>query len=259
MVSIGLGITYRSMNVINLAHGDMITLGAYIVFCVQGFLDPLLGAVIAAVVLLAFGYVTFELLLEKIHKKVIPSILATWGMGTCVRQSLIIAFGAGYQRVESPLLKTIRIIGVDYPLWRLCSIIVSSTIIFIVWYIFSRTNLGLKLRATIQNDILAETKGINTSTTKNICFGIGCALAGFSGALLSPILGVNPFLGLSYLLISFFVAVLGHSIIGFVVWGAIFGTIGYLISTIINPPTSDLTSLILGIILLAYIGKAVEK
>ena len=220
LVSLGLGIIFGLMGVINLAHGALFTLGAYTVAVALSLgLGFWPGVVLAPIVVGAIGLLLELSVVRWLYTRPLETILATWGISLILQQGLQISFGAAPQKVPSPLPGAVNILGVSYPAYRLVIIGAGLIVTALVFLLFLRTDFGLTARAIIQNREMAEVLGINTSHIYALSFALGAALAGLAGALVAPQLNVLPQMGTPFLARSFFVVILGGA-------GSLFGVIG---------------------------------
>lgn len=220
LVALGLWIIYGLMGVLNLAHGEFLALGAYsLVFSLSLGLSPWFGLIIAIVVVAFFGFIIEKSLINRLYLRPLDSLLATWGLSLIIRQGLQLTFGPAPQQVSSPIQGGMPMLGISFPYYYL-AILLSSLIVtvFMLW-LFYRTNLGMKIRAALQDREMAQCFGINASRINTQVFVIGAMLAGFAGAVIAPLISVEPWMGQVYLVRSFMAVMVGGV-------GAIFGVIG---------------------------------
>ena len=210
LVALGLAIIFGLMNVINLAHGEFVTIGAYTLAFTQAMggnywlalaLAPLIGA--------AFGYLIEKGMIRHLYDKPVSIILATWGLGMVLQQGLQIIFGAAPQRVTSPFSGAVEILGASYPAYRLMLIGFSIAIILACYALLRYTRFGLDIRAVIQNRAMASALGIDTALVNARAFALGAALAAIAGVLIAPLTVVIAQMGINYLARSFFVVIVG--------------------------------------------------
>ena len=210
IVALGLAIIFGLMNVINLAHGEFVTIGAYTLALVQAFggsywlaliLAPLIGGLL--------GLFLERSLIRFLYQRPIAAILATWGLSLVIQQLIQLAFGAAPRRVDSPIAGSIMILGESYPAYRLFLIVVAALVVAACAVGFKYTRFGLDLRAVIQNRAVAAAMGINTERVYAAAFSIGVAMAALAGVLIAPLTVVIAQMGLNYLARSFFVVILG--------------------------------------------------
>jgi urea transport system permease protein len=221
LAAIGLAITFGVMGVINMAHGEMVMLGAYVTFVVQQVIrayDPVLfDYSLAIAVPLAFlvsgvaGILVERSIIRFLYDRPLETLLATWGLSLVLQQAVRTTFGADNRDVGTPSFMTgafnLGGISVDYDrLWIVCfTILVFAALIGVLRF----TRLGLEIRAVTQNRAMAASMGIRTSRVDALTFGLGSAIAGIAGVALSQIDNVSPNLGQHYIVDSFMVVVFG--------------------------------------------------
>jgi len=238
VVALGLAITFGLMGVINMAHGEMIAVGAYTTYIVQnifgaGLVIPFFGLslgipgmnltgtaynayFIAAIPIsfLAAAIVGIGLersIIQFLYRRPLESLLATWGVSLVLQQIFRLMFGANNVQVSSPSYLSGN--------WTVNEIILGWNRIFVIgfgivivlgiWLVLTKTPLGLLMRAVMQNRGMAACMGVRTERVNMLTFGLGSGLAGLAGAFLSQIGNVGPSLGQSYIVDSFMVVVVG--------------------------------------------------
>jgi branched-chain amino acid transport system permease protein/urea transport system permease protein len=210
LVALGLAIIFGLMNVINLAHGEFVTIGAYTLALVQAIGgDYWLGLVLAAIVGGIAGFLVERLIVQHLYTRPIATILATWGLSLVLQQSLQLLFGAAPQRVYGPLPGSVDIGGIPYPAYRLLLIGFAALLFAAAFAAFRWTRFGLDLRAVIQDRNMAGALGINTQRTYALAFSAGASIAAVAGVLLAPLTVVVAQMGTNYLARSFFVVIVG--------------------------------------------------
>lgn len=205
----GLGLIFGQLGVVNVAHGDFAMVGAFTMFALPGvpFFLRLFLAVGIAVIL---GYVTERFLLRTLYLRgMLATLLAMWGVGIVIRQGLEAWFGTTPGSVTAPVTTSITVLGVQYPAYRLLATAISLALIGVGLLIIYRTTLGLRLRASIDNRQMASLLGISPTMMITGTFIVGTVLAVVAGALQSPMLGVTPSVGLTFLAPAFFAVLVG--------------------------------------------------
>lgn len=222
LASIGLSITFGVMGVINMAHGEMVMLGAYTTFLVQelfrnfmpeAFDYSLLVAVPAAFLVAGlFGILVERGIIRFLYTRPLETLLATWGISLILQQLVRSIFGPTNQEVGNPswMSGAIELSGGVLLTYNRIWIIVFSLIVFVcLLLILHKSRFGLQMRAVTQNRRMASSMGIRTGTIDALTFGLGSAIAGIAGVALSQIDNVSPNLGQSYIIDSFMVVVFG--------------------------------------------------
>ena len=221
LAAIGLAITFGVMGVINMAHGEMVMIGAYVTFVVQqtirtsfpGLFDYslLIAVPLAFLVAGAIGVLIERTIIRFLYGRPLETLLATWGLSLVLQQAVRTMFGPTNQEVGNPSWMSgafeIGQITITYNrLWILCF----TLAVFVILLAMLRyTSLGLEMRAVTQNRRMAASMGIATSRVDALTFGLGSGIAGIAGVALSQIDNVSPNLGQSYIIDSFMVVVFG--------------------------------------------------
>lgn len=210
LVSIGLVIVFGMMQVINLAHGEFFLVGAYAVVVLQGLGVPFwLTLPLAFVVGGLFGLLCDEAILRFIYDRPADTILATWGLSLAIRQAIVILFGPNSQQVAAPLTDPVSFLGISYSSYRLAIMAIAISVAAAVFLLLYRTSFGLAARAAMANRPMAQSLGINTRRLDRITFSFGAALAGFSGAVMAPLMSVDPQMGIGFVLPAFLSILVG--------------------------------------------------
>lgn len=224
MVSFGLAITFGLMGIINMAHGEFIAIGGYTCYVVQGYFADWFGEQSGAYqwffwVSLPIAFAVaggIGLLLEKgffrfLYKRPLESLLATWGLSMIMRQTFRLIFGANNVQVDNPELLSgnFEYGGMAMTYSRIFVICFAGFVCLMTWVLLTKTNLGLYIRAVMQNRNMASSLGIPVSRVNSMTFAFGCGLAALAGAVLTQIGNVGPTMGQTYIVDSFMVVVAG--------------------------------------------------
>ena len=221
LAAIGLAITFGVMGIINMAHGEMVMLGAYTTFVVQDVIRdhyPSLFDVSLAIALpLAFlvaaacGLVIERLVIRFLYGRPLETLLATWGVSLVLQQAVRTIFGPTNQEVGNPVWMSGAFeLGGLIITWNRLWIIVFSLAVFVaLLMLMKRTPTGLEMRAVTQNRRMASSMGIRTPWVDAATFALGSGIAGMAGVALSQIENVSPNLGQGYIIDSFMVVVFG--------------------------------------------------
>lgn len=255
LVGLGLAIIFGLMNVINLAHGEFVTIGAYTLALVQSFAGSYwLALALAPLVGAAAGLTTERVMIRHLYTRPVATILATWGLSLVLQQLLQLSFGAAPQRVEGPLGTTALVFGVPYPAYRLLLIGSALAIVAGCFAVFRWTRFGLDLRAVIQDRDMAEALGIDTRRVYAAAFAAGAALAAVAGVLIAPLTVVIAQMGVNYLARSFFVVIVGGagSIAGVAAGSAVVGGVETILNYRIPVTVSQALVLVLAIVIVRF-------
>ena len=266
LAAMGLAITYGLLGVINLAHGEMLMIGAYATYVTQqlfvnhlpNYLDLY---VIAAIPVAFFSSAVIGVMLERtvirwLYGRPLETLLATWGISLFLIQLVRQIFGAQNVEVSNPawLSGGVEIWNVVMPFNRIAIIVFAVIVLTGIWLVISQTRLGLFIRSVTQNRSMASCVGVNTAKVDMLAFGLGSGIAGLAGVALSQVGNVGPDLGQAYIIDSFMVVVLGG--VGQLA-GTVYAALGLgAFSKLIEPGVGAvLTKIIILVFIIAVIQK----
>lgn len=222
LAALGLAITFGLLGVINMAHGEMLMLGAYTTYMVQiafqklapGYLAlyPLAALPVAFFVTAAIGMALERTVIRHLYGRPLETLLATWGISLILIQLVRVIFGAQNVEVANPewLSGGLQVLpNLVLPYSRIIIIGFALFVVALTWLLLNKTRLGLNVRAVTQNRNMAACCGVPTGRVDMLAFGLGSGIAGLGGVALSQIGNVGPDLGQSYIIDSFLVVVLG--------------------------------------------------
>ena len=236
-IVLGLAIVFGWLGVMNLAHGEFVTIGAYAAFFVQSQGWPFLMAIpVALAVTAVLGFVVERWLIRSLYARPFDIILATWGLSLLLREIIEVIYGAGFKSLVVPVSGSIDILGAPYPAYRGLIIVLSVVVLvaLAVWYFTSAT--GARVNAMVSNPELAQAVGIRTDRLAGNTFIFGTCLAGLAGVMVAPLTPVNPFMGLDFVLNGFFVIVVGGlgSVLGLATGAVIVGGLDSVAAALLN-------------------------
>ncbi|MBU3648022.1 MAG: urea ABC transporter permease subunit UrtB, partial [Limnohabitans sp.] len=222
LVALGLAITYGLMGVINMAHGELMMIGAYATYVVQGvfrqYLPELFDVYLLVAVPASFvaaagvGAVLERVVLRHLYGRPLETLLATWGISLVLMQAVRSLFGAQNVGVENPSWMSggVQLLAnLSLPYNRLIILGFALFVLVGMTLLIGKTRLGLFVRGVTQNRPMASALGVNTARIDTYAFSLGCGIAGLAGCALSQIGNVGPDLGQSYIVDAFMVVVLG--------------------------------------------------
>ena len=253
LIVLGLAMVFGLLGVMNMAHGEFVMLGAYSAYVVQSLgLNFIWAIPISILVCVVVGWLMEWTIIRHLYNRPFDTLLATWGVAILIRKGIEAIFSRDYKSVDQVMPGTIDILGITYPSYRLIliAIIIFLFVTLFAWYQKSKT--GLRIRAMVQNPDLASAVGIDTSRLSTVTFIIGVSFAGLAGVLLAPLVRVEPYIGLDYLLSSFFILIVGGlgTLEGLLIGSAVIGGSDALISTIFDKTAGYLSVLLLSILFL---------
>lgn len=266
LAAIGLAITFGVMGVINMAHGEMVMIGAYVTFVVQEIIRNhapfLFDASLLIALPLAFaiaGLVGMAIergIIRFLYGRPLETLLATWGLSLILQQVVRSLFGPTNQEVGAPswMSGAFELGGLTLTYGRVWIIVFALVVFAVLVLVLRHTTFGLQMRAVTQNRRMASSVGIRTNWTDALTFGLGSGIAGVAGVALSQIDNVSPNLGQSYIIDSFLVVVFGGV-------GNLWGTlVGALSLGVLNKFLEPYAGAVLGkILVLVFIILFIQK
>jgi urea transport system permease protein len=222
LAALGLAITYGVMGVINMAHGELLMIGAYSAYLVQGlfrthFPGAVDGYILAAIPVSFFaaalaGVAMERLVIRHLYGRPLETLLATWGLSLMMIQAARTVFGAQNVEVANPSWMSggVELMSdIVLPWNRIVIVGFAACVLLLVWALMNRTRLGMFVRAVTQNRAMASCVGVPTGRVDTMAFALGAGIAGLGGCALSQVANVGPDMGQGYIVDSFLVVVLG--------------------------------------------------
>lgn len=252
IVASGLMIILGVMKLINFAHGAFLTIGGYCAFMVtQLGITPWAAAPIAFAAGYILGWLVELLVVRPLYNRPLDAILATWGLSIIIGQVITLVFGREVQFAQSPLSGTVDVLGISYSAWRLVMLAIAIVVGAGLTALLYLTRFGLNARAVIMNEYLARGLGIDSVRVRSITFSLGAALAAAAGALITPLLAVDPEMGLPWLVNSFMlVLVSGVAIPSLAAASLLLGGAQVVVSTYVSPILGGITIVVLAAVIL---------
>jgi len=260
LISVGLAIIFGMMRVINLAHGEFLMLGAYaaIVATSHGINIWISMLVIAPIVVGVIGIIVERAIIRFLYGRMIDTMLATWGLSLFLVGLTTAIFGNTTVGISAPLgsfeIGTYRI-----STYTLFVIAVAIAVLAGIFAVLRWTRLGLIARGTMQNANMAAALGVDPPKVYAVTFGIGAALTGLAGAVLAPVSGVFPTIGVAYVAKSFITVIGGGAAIlsGTVSASVLFGTVNQIATFVTTPVFGEVALLATAIILIRLLPQGI--
>ena len=222
LAALGLAITYGVMGIINMAHGELLMVGAFATFVVHDFFRDHLAEyfdwyIVAAVPVAFFSAAIVGVIMERtvirwLYGRALETLLTTWGISLILIQTVRVMFGTFNQEIANPswLSGSVEVMSnVNLPWNRIIIIAFAVLVLALVWVLLNRTRLGLFVRAVTQNRAMAGCVGVPTARIDTVAFALGAAIAGLGGVALSQVSNVGPEMGQGYIVDCFMTVVLG--------------------------------------------------
>lgn len=252
LAAVGLMIILGVLDVINLAHGELIMLGAYVTtLAYYRWHLPLAACIVLSVIAVGlFGLLLERTVIRRFYQDKLGALVATWGISLILSQGTLIVLGPSLQSVPLPDW-TVSYGVYSFGGYRLLLFAVAVLVVVLAWWVFYHTRLGVQTRATMQNADMAQALGIDTRRIYLLTFAAGSALAGLTGALYAPTTTIVPLMGTTFVDVAFITVVVGggaNPIVGALtsatvlsliatplssVLGTFFGRIGLLIAALV--------------------------
>jgi urea ABC transporter permease protein UrtB len=205
----GLAVIFGMMGIINMAHGEFITCGAYVTtLAVRGGAPLWLAIVFGALAAGVLGLVLEQLVVRRFYNRPIDSLVATWGISLILTQGALLVLGSAWTSVGTPL-GSVAFGGYSFAIYRIVLVAVAIGILLGLYLLFGFTTFGVHARATMQNPNMARALGVPVKRVYSQTFALGAALAGLAGGLYGPTLTLSPTMGAGFVVEAFVTVVVG--------------------------------------------------
>ena len=243
--ALGLIVILGMMNIINLAHGELMMLGAYTAtITVQRGVPFALAVPLAFLVVALFGIVLERLIVRRFYGRELGALVVTWGISLILSQGTLLLLGPFMPSIQIPG-GSVAVGQYSFSDYWLILIALTTAIVAVLWWVYNRTHFGLQARATMQNAAMARALGVDTGRVYMLTFGLGAGLAGLSGALLAPTTSIAPFMGQQFVAPAFITVVVGGAT------NVITGALGSsLILSLVRTPVGFVFGAFLGLVAL---------
>ncbi|HRO57635.1 MAG TPA: branched-chain amino acid ABC transporter permease [Burkholderiaceae bacterium] len=252
LIVLGLGVIASMMGIFNFAHGELVMLGAFTVFLAHDAgIDIWLGILAAPLVVGLFGYVLERSIIRRFYASPIIAMLGTYAIGLIIREIVRGVLGGHYKSVPEPWPGFFTVGGLEFSNWRSFIIAITLAVIVACWLLLSRSSLGLQVRGSLENPMLARACGISTRRLYSLTFAFGSALAGLAGALIVPLYQLSADMGLRFLVQGFLSVMLGGvgtfegPVLGAAAVGAMASGLPWLVPPVLADPLVFVIALII--------------
>ena len=252
LIALGLTITYGAMGVINMAHGEMVMVGAYTAVWTQIYLGlNIFFAIPLAFLLTAgLGLLIERVVVRRLYGRLLDTLLATWGVAMLIQQAIVLEFGLrfldvhvdglgpGLQKVDVPqmLLGTFSIGDFVVQPYRSFIILLTAALALLTWWLMYRTRYGMQVRAIMRNPGMAASCGIDVQRSNALTFAFGSGLAGVAGVMIAGFKTVFPDMGTPLVVDGFMVVVVGGvgSLLGSIASSGLLGQLNGIVASLTN-------------------------
>ena len=262
LAAVGLMIILGVVNVINLAHGELIMIGAYITTIAynRAHLPLPLCMVLSTIGVGLFGMLLERFVIRRFYHDRLGALVATWGVSLILSQGTLLVFGPSMQSVTLPAW-TFSYGSYSYGGYRLLLFVIALFVVLIAWWGFYYTRLGVRTRATMQNAEMARALGVDTRHIYLLTFGAGSALAGLTGALYAPTTTIVPLMGSQFVDVAFITVVVGggaNPIIGALTSAALLSLIATPLSSTLGTFIGRIGLLIAALVVIRFLPRGIS-
>lgn len=259
LISLGLAVIFGMMKVINLAHGEFMMLGAYVCVLADNAGIPLWVAMAGSAVLVgAFGVLVERLVIRRLYGRIIDTLLATWGLSLFLVGGVTTVFGPQGHSLSTSF-GNVSFAGENLSTYNLLLIAVTAAVAVLTWVLARFTKFGLIVRGAMQDPEMASALGVNRSLVYMATFGYGAALAGFAGAMLAPITGAAPTMGVLFVAKAFITVIVGGHLplMGTLAASGLFGAIDGVVSYRWSSVLGEVSVLVVAVVLLRMLPSGI--
>jgi urea ABC transporter permease protein UrtB len=262
LAALGLMIILGVVNVINLAHGELIMLGAYIT-TISYHSAKLPLPVCMALSFFAvglFGIALERFVIRRFYHDRLGALVATWGVSLILSQGMLLALGPSLQSVPLPAW-TLTYGQYSFGGYRILLFAIALAAMLVTWWAFYRTKVGVRIRATMQNPDMARALGVDTRNIYMLTFGAGSALAGLTGALYAPTTTIVPLMGTQFVDVAFITVVIGggtNPVIGALSSAALLAGISTPLSSVLGTFYGRIGLLIAALVIIRFLPRGIS-
>jgi branched-chain amino acid transport system permease protein len=251
----GLGVIASMMGIFNFAHGEFLLLGAYTVYLAHSLSYPVWAGMIAAPLVVALVGLALERgVIHRFYAEPVVAMLGTYAIGLVIRETVRGLIGGLYHAVPDPLIGSFSLGTIQLSRWRCAIVVITAVVLVACWAVLTRTALGLRIRAALENPALARASGISTSRVYALTFTAGAALAGLAGALMVPIFSMFADLGVRFLIQGFLAVLLGGvgTFEGPALGAAVIGVLSAGLPWVLSPVLADVLVFVIAIVVVKF-------
>ncbi|MGA8479775.1 MAG: hypothetical protein WB696_17595 [Chthoniobacterales bacterium] len=262
LAALGLMIILGVVNVINLAHGELIMMGAYITTLTynRAHLPLPVCMVLSSIGVGLFGMLLERFVIRRFYDDKLGALVATWGVSLILSQGTLLVFGPSMQSVPLPAW-TFSYGDYSFGGYRLVLFVIAIAAVLIAWWVFYYTRLGVRTRATMQNADMARALGVDTRHIYLLTFGAGSALAGLTGALYAPTTTIVPLMGSQFVDVAFITVVIGggsNPIVGALTSAALLSLIATPLASTLGTFSGRIGLLITALVVIRFLPRGIS-
>jgi branched-chain amino acid transport system permease protein len=261
IATLGLAVVFGLMGVVNLAHGEFLMIGAYaaLLSTRQGL--PFWAAVTVAVsISAAFGAVVEVLIIRRLYHRIFDTMLATWGLSLVLYQASVMMFGAVTPGLGFSF-PSVAIGAYSLSSYLLVLVVIAALLVVALYWLLTRSNYGILARAVVQDPQMSAAIGIDAARINTATFALGCGLAGFAGAVLSPIVPATPGMGFAFVVKAFLAVVVAGplTLSGTIVASGALGALANVAASLWSAVLGDLLFFGMTIALLRFFPRGISE
>jgi len=253
LVALGLHFSFGMLGIVNLAHGEMLLVGAYVALVVRTAGRPMVMAIVLGAVAAALiGAAMDAVILRRLRARPLDTLLATFGVAVVLRQTIHLLAGPNPRALADPIGRSLDLAGMVIPAWRGVIVLLTLLLVVSLHVMLTRTPLGVNWRAVAAAPRLAASFGLRAQRTRTAIVAVGSGVAGLAGTLLAPLSTLTPQFGTRFLVPAFLVVILGRagSVLGLATAGAILGGALAAAQFAIDAVTAEILVILLAVVLL---------
>lgn len=253
LVALGLHFSFGMLGIVNLAHGEMLLVGAYVALVVHTTGRPMVVAIVLGAVAAALiGAAMDAVILRRLRARPLDTLLATFGVAVVLRQTIQLLAGPNPRALVDPIGRSLDLAGMVIPAWRGVIVLLTLLLVVSLHVMLTRTPLGVNWRAVAAAPRLAASFGLRAQRTRTSIVAVGSGVAGLAGALLAPLSTLTPQFGTRFLVPAFLVVILGRagSVLGLATAGAILGGALAAAQFAIDAVAAEILVILLAVVLL---------
>jgi branched-subunit amino acid ABC-type transport system permease component len=260
LLALGLAVIFGMMGVLNLAQGEFLMLGAYTVLVATGLgASVWVGIALAPFVVGVIGLVIERTIIQFLYGRPLDTMLATWGLSLALVGIVTLIMGPATAGVATPL-SFVSIGAYNLSIYKLLVIGIAAGLLALTWFLFNRTRIGMVARATMQNPTMVAAFGVEPTLVYMATFAYGSALAGIAGAVMAPLTGVVPSLGLAFIAKIFITVIVGGPLIllGTTMAAGALGMVESVVSYLSTPIYGQVAMLVLALVALRMLPEGLS-
>jgi urea transport system permease protein len=260
LLALGLAVIFGMMGVLNLAQGEFLMLGAYTVLVATGLgASVWVGIALAPFVVGAIGLVIERTIIQFLYGRPLETMLATWGLSLALVGIVTLIMGPATAGVATPL-SFVSIGAYNLSIYKLLVVGIAAGLLALTWSLFNRTKIGMVARATMQNPTMVAAFGVEPKLVYMATFAYGSALAGIAGAVMAPLTGVVPSLGLAFIAKIFITVIVGGPLIllGTTMAAGVLGMVESVVSYLSTPIYGQVAMLVLALVALRMLPEGLS-